>query len=126
MSGEAFDVSVVPLSMVRESNGLIFVSGHVPIEDDGHLSTGTIGEQTDLVFRNIGRVLADVGSSLDDVIKVNVFLTHAARDFPAMNEAYAKHFPRDPKPARSTMGVELAVDVLIEIECIAVRPSGDQ
>ncbi|WP_113704178.1 RidA family protein [Nonomuraea lactucae] len=122
MAGELFDVSRVPLSMVNEAGGLIFVSGHVPIDASGRLlSDGSIEDQADLVLRNINAALQTHGSCMEDVVKVNVFLARAERDFPAMNQVYARHFAFSPRPARSTMGVELAVDVLIEIEAIAVR-----
>jgi 2-iminobutanoate/2-iminopropanoate deaminase len=120
MAGEQFDVGQVPLSMLNEAGGLIFVSGHVPVED-GKLSGGGVEEQTDLVLRNIAALLTSHGSSLQDIVKVTVFLTHVERDFAAMNAVYARHFTFTPRPARSTIGVELAIDVLVEIEAIAVR-----
>jgi 2-iminobutanoate/2-iminopropanoate deaminase len=92
----------------------------VPIVD-GRLVGGSIEEQTDVVLRNISTLLQAAGSQMADIVKVNVFLAHAKRDFPAMNRVYAAHFPFTPRPARSTMGVELAVDVLVEIEAVAVR-----
>jgi 2-iminobutanoate/2-iminopropanoate deaminase len=120
MAGEPFDVKRVPLSMVRVVGDTIYVSGHVPIED-GRLLDAGIEEQTDLVLRNVASTLQSVGSSLDEVVKVGVFLTNAKRDFAAMNDVYARHFTSDPLPARTTCGVELAVDVLVEIEAIAQR-----
>lgn len=120
MAGESFDVKRVPLSMVLEVGDTIYVSGHVPIVA-GRLVEGDTAAQTEVVLRNIADALASVGSSMDDIVKTTVFLTHAARDFPAMNEVYARHFTTDPLPARSTCGVQLAVDVNVEIEAIAVR-----
>lgn len=120
MAGEEFDVAQVPLSMVLEVGDTIYVSGHVPIVD-GHLLDGDVTQQTDRVLRNIAAALGEIGSSLDDVVKTTVYLTHAARDFPAMNEVFRRHFVTQPLPARTTCGVELAVDVLVEIEAIAVR-----
>lgn len=120
MAGEQFDVGQVPLSMLNEAGGLIFISGHVPIEN-GTLSSGGADEQTDLILRNIAALLTSHGSCLEDIVKVTVFLTHVERDFAAMNAVYARHFSFTPRPARSTIGVELAIDVLVEIEAIAVR-----
>jgi 2-iminobutanoate/2-iminopropanoate deaminase len=119
--GEVFRVSEVPLSMLYEADGTIHVSGHVPIDANERLSRGGIEEQTRLVLSTIRDRLEAVGSGLEDVVKVTVLLAHATRDFSAMNAVYATFFPFDPRPARSTMGVELAVDVLIEIEMTAVR-----
>jgi len=63
-----------------------------------------------------------VGASLSDVVKVTVFLRNMD-DFTKMNEAYQSYFP-EKKPARSTVITGLVnPKMLIEIECIAYRPS---
>jgi 2-iminobutanoate/2-iminopropanoate deaminase len=116
-----FDVSLVPLTMVYEVGNTIFVSGHIPIEPDGRLSSGDIAHQSDLVLSTIRERLEQIGSGFDDVVKVTVLLADAVRDFPVMNEVYGRHFSTLPRPARTTLGVQLAVDVLIEVEMIAVR-----
>ncbi|MEU4197150.1 RidA family protein [Kribbella sp. NPDC026611] len=116
-----FDVSLVPLTMVYEVGNTIFVSGHIPIEPDGRLSSGDIAHQTDLVLLTIRERLEQIGSGFDDVVKVTVLLADAVRDFPVMNEVYGRHFSTLPRPSRTTLGVQLAVDVLIEVEMIAVR-----
>lgn len=117
---EPFDVRQVPLAMVNEVNGVIYVSGHIPLDEEGRFVQGDVGAQTRVVLSNIGAALESVGSSLDEVAKTTVFLAEAKRDFDAMNAAYQEFWP-ERKPARTTVGVELAVDVLIEIEAIAVR-----
>lgn len=116
-----FDVGLVPLSMLYAVGDTIFVSGHIPIEPDGRLSAGDIAHQTGLVLSTIRGRLEEVGSGFADVVKVTVLLADAVRDFPAMNEVYRKHFSDLPRPSRTTLGVQLAVDVLVEIEMIAVR-----
>jgi 2-iminobutanoate/2-iminopropanoate deaminase len=117
---EPFDVAKVPLAMHYEVDGVVYVSGHIPLDDAGYFVKGDVGPQTSRVLENIERLLRSVGSRKEEIVKVNVFLAHAKRDFDAMNAAYGRFFGEH-RPARSTVGVELAVDVLVEIEAIAVR-----
>ena len=58
------------------------------------------------------------GSSLDRVVKVNVFI-HDMLEFENMNRVFREFFPNDP-PARTTCGVQLSLGVKIEIECVAL------
>jgi 2-iminobutanoate/2-iminopropanoate deaminase len=80
---------------------------------------GTIHEQTEQVFANLGAILKEAGSSLDRLVKTTVFLTSLA-DFPGMNEVYRRHVGETP-PARSTVPVGAAFPdgALVEIEAIA-------
>jgi enamine deaminase RidA (YjgF/YER057c/UK114 family) len=59
---------------------------------------------------------------LEDIVKANVFLTNAD-DFPAFNQAYAKHFPKDP-PARIGVVVALTIDAKVEMDFIAYIDPG--
>jgi 2-iminobutanoate/2-iminopropanoate deaminase len=119
---EPFLVSDVPLNMHTEVNGVIYVSGHIPLDDDGYFVGGTVGPQTTRVLQNIEKLLHSIGSSKNEIVKTTVYLAAAKRDFDEMNAAYQAFFG-DHRPARTTCGVELAVDVLVEIEAIAVRGS---
>ena len=66
-------------------------------------------------------MLQEAGGSLDDVVKVNVYLTLRS-DFAAMNAAYADVFS-EPFPARTTVAVAgLPLDARVEIECVAAVP----
>ncbi len=119
---EPFLVTEVPLNMHYETERAIYVSGHIPLDEDGYFVRGTVGPQTTRVLENIEKLLQSVGSSKQEIVKTSVYLTAAKRDFDEMNEAYG-HFFGEHRPARTTCGVELAVDVLVEIEAIAVRGS---
>lgn len=77
-----------------------------------------VGEQTRQALKNIEHILAEAGASLDDVVKVGVFLT-GADDFPAMNAVY-KEFFSEPYPARTTVYVGLPVNIKVEIDTLAV------
>jgi 2-iminobutanoate/2-iminopropanoate deaminase len=106
-----------PFSAAVRSGNLLFVSGQVGVRD-GRTGDG-IEEQTRFTLENIRDVLAQAGATLEDVVKVTVFITDMAL-WPRMNEVYAEYFPKDP-PARSALGANgLALpDLLIEMECIA-------
>ena len=89
--------------------GLVFLSGQTPIDPaTGRLVDGDIATQTRQVFANLTAVLASAGLSLDDIVKVNVYLTSMA-DFADMNEIYLRpalsrtHHRRRPRtPPRRT------------------------
>jgi 2-iminobutanoate/2-iminopropanoate deaminase len=100
-------------------NGLFFSSGQIPLTAEGELVEGDIVTQTNQVFENLRAVLAEAGSSLEQVVKTTVFLKDM-NDFASMNETYAKNFG-DHKPARSAVEVaRLPKDVKVEIEVIAI------
>jgi 2-iminobutanoate/2-iminopropanoate deaminase len=105
------------------ADGFIFVSGQGPINPQtNELELGDIKSQTRRTLRNIQAVLEGAGSSLQDAVRVGVFLADIG-DFNAMNEVYQEFFPEDP-PARTTVGVQLA-KIKVEIDCIArARESG--
>ena len=109
-----------PYSQAIKANGFVFVSGQLALEP-GHteLMGGTIEEQTEQVFRNLGAILEEAGSGLDRLVKTTVFLQNLA-DFQGMNGVYAKHVGDTP-PARSTVEVaKLPSGALVEIEAIAL------
>ena len=64
--------------------------------------------------------LAAAGATLADVVRVNVHLASIA-DFDEFNAVYADVFAEEPRPARTTVGSELA-GILVEIDCIAYVP----
>ena len=77
-----------------------------------------MAEKTAQIIANIRAILAAAGSSLDKVVKVNVFLTDM-KNFAEMNGEYEKHFTG--RPARSCVAVyQLPKGVEVEIECIAL------
>jgi reactive intermediate/imine deaminase len=85
----------------------------------GQLAGPDVGAQTVQTFKNIEAALLACGATLDDVIRVDVFLA-ALSDFAAMNERYAKVFTA-PYPTRTTVGVELPPGMKVEITALAVR-----
>lgn len=89
-----------PYNQAVKSGGLIFCSGQAAVKD-GNFVPGTIQEQTRLTIENLAEVLRVAGSSLEKLVKVNIFLTDID-DFAAMNEVYKEMLP-DPMPARTTV-----------------------
>jgi reactive intermediate/imine deaminase len=107
------------LSSGIQFGNLLFVSGAGAHDPKTHkVVEGPFPNQVRQCLENIKTVLEAAGSSLDRVLKCNVFLTDIA-NFRAMNEVYHTFFPTDP-PARSTVAVkDLPGDSPVEIECIA-------
>ena len=103
------------------ANGLIFLSGQIPADPaTGAIVDGGIAAQTDRALRNVAAILTAAGSSMDKVVRCNVFLTKMS-DFSSMNEVYATFFREDP-PVRTTVAVaQLPKDALIEIQATAVE-----
>ncbi|MCB0804757.1 MAG: RidA family protein [Bacteroidales bacterium] len=113
--------AIGPYSQAIESNGMLFISGQVPIDPKtGKVVEGGIREQTLQVMKNIGSILKEAGYSFGDVVKSTCLLSDMA-NFAAMNEVYAEFYKSDP-PARAAYGVvKLPLGVLIEIETIAIK-----
>jgi 2-iminobutanoate/2-iminopropanoate deaminase len=98
--------------------GLLFVSGQLGIDPKTRaLVDGGIREQTRQALDNVAAILAEAGSSLDRVAKVNIFITDFSL-LPAMNEVYAGYFPH--RPAKTTVEITgLDKGAMIEIEVVA-------
>jgi 2-iminobutanoate/2-iminopropanoate deaminase len=111
----------LPLSPAIKAGDYVFVSGQIGFMDSGGKAVKGIGAQTRQCLENIKQVLGTAGSSLNDVVKVTVFLAKIDH-FAQMNEVYQSYFPKD-YPARSTIVVgEMIPGMLVEIECIAYSP----
>ena len=111
--------AIGPYSHAVWTGNLLYCSGQTPIDPStGKLVAGEISEQTQQAFNNLQTVLADSGLTMDNVIKVNVYLTSMA-NFAGMNQIYQERFLA-PYPARTTVAVaELPLNALVEIELIA-------
>jgi len=113
--------AVGPYSQAIEMNGMLFISGQIPIDPAiGKIIEGGIREQTEQVMKNIGAILMEAGYSYADVVKSTCLLDDMA-NFAAMNEVYAKYYPENP-PARAAYGVvKLPLGAMVEIETIAMK-----
>lgn len=113
--------AVGPYSQAVEANGILFISGQIPIDPHtGKVVEGGIKEQTQQVLNNIGAILQEVGLDFKNVVKTTCLLNDMD-NFAAMNEVYSRFFTSE-MPARAAYGVvRLPLGVMVEIECIAVR-----
>jgi 2-iminobutanoate/2-iminopropanoate deaminase len=113
--------SVGPYSQAVEANGMLFISGQIPIDPSiGKIVEGGIREQTEQVMKNIGMILKAAGYNFSDVVKSTCLLSDMD-NFAAMNEVYARYYPENP-PARAAYGVvRLPLGALVEIETIAIK-----
>ncbi len=113
--------AIGPYSQAIEANGMVFVSGQLPINPaTGEFAEGGIKELTTQSLTNMKQILEEAGLSMQNVVKTTVFLADMA-DFAEMNEVYAQFFEA-PFPARSAVAVKtLPKGARVEIECIAAR-----
>ena len=112
--------AIGPYSQAIRANGFVFVSGQIPLDPaTGQLVSGGVAEQTERVLANLEAILKAAGSALDQVVRTTVYLKYMG-EFAAMNEVYARFFPRE-APARATVEVaRLPKDVRVEIDCMAL------
>ncbi|KAK6583776.1 hypothetical protein PZA11_003506 [Diplocarpon coronariae] len=109
---------VGPYSQAIKTPHAIYCSGQLPADAQGNIVKGTMAERTAAVLRALSAVLEEAGSSLDKVVKTQIFLTDM-RDFAEMNVEYEKWITH--KPARSCVAVyQLPKGADIEIECVAL------
>ncbi|HOB72491.1 MAG TPA: RidA family protein [bacterium] len=113
--------AIGPYSQAVEANGLIFISGQLPVDPaTGKIVDGDISAQTDMVMKNIGAILEAAGCTFANVVKSTVLL-HDIADFKAMNEVYGRYYPEN-SPARAAYQVaNLPLNAKIEIETIAAK-----
>ena len=105
---------------ILAGNGMLFISGQIPVNPETGKIPETIKEQTEQVFKNIEAILTEAGYSFKDVVKTTCLL-NSMDEFAAMNEVYAKYY-NEMLPARAAYAVEkLPMGVLVEIETIAYK-----
>ncbi|MDZ7689412.1 MAG: Rid family detoxifying hydrolase [Halobacteriales archaeon] len=99
---------------------LVFTAGQVPLTPDGDMVEGGVAEQTERALKNVSAVLEAGSSSLEDAVKVTVFLNDID-DFGEMNSTYEEFFENEP-PARSAVEVgEVPLGAAVEIEAVGAR-----
>ena len=112
--------------LVVDPGKLVVISGQAAIDTKGNVIGDTIEDQTAYTLDNCRIQLASAGCSLDDVFKVNVYVTDL-KMWPRFNEVYKNYF-KDPKPVRTALQTGLLMNLLVEIEMWAVikgiKPQG--
>lgn len=112
--------AIGPYSPAIKCNGMMFISGQLPMEpDSGRLVGGGFGIKTKKAMDNLGALLHAAGMDYSNLVKVTIFTTQLDK-FHQINEAYAGYFTDTP-PARAVVGVaELPKGAEIEIEAVAM------
>lgn len=111
--------AIGPYSQAVMVNGMLFVSGQIPMDPaTGKLEEG-IKQSTHRVMKNISAILTEAGYTFSDVVKSTIFLKNMD-DFAEMNEVYASYLDAQSYPARETVQVScLPKNVDVEISVIA-------
>ena len=101
----------------------VYLSGQIPLDPaSGEMVAGDIRAQITRVFDNLAAVARAANGGLQDVVKLNVFLTDL-RNFPQVNEIMAQYF-KEPYPARAAVGVA-ALPRAAQVEMDAVMVLGE-
>jgi 2-iminobutanoate/2-iminopropanoate deaminase len=108
-----------PYSQAVAAGGFLFLSGQTPIDPEtGEVVAGDIEAQTERAILNLLAVLKEARVTPENVVKTTVYLADM-KDFPRMNEVYARYFKAEP-PARTTIqAAGLPRNVQVEIDLIA-------
>ncbi len=106
-------------SQAMVHNGLVYVSGQLPVDPEtGEKQTGSVEDQTRLVLHNLSAILEASGSSLNQVLKVTVYISDISL-WGKVNEVYAEIFG-DHRPARAIVPTrDLHFGFKIEVDAIA-------
>jgi reactive intermediate/imine deaminase len=105
-----------PYSHAVVAGDTIYLAGSVPALPDGTLVTGSFAEQAHAAFRNLAACAEAAGASLDDAVRVGVYLRDFG-DFAELNEIYPHYIKGDNLPVRTTLPVPL-VGFDIEIDAV--------
>ena len=111
--------AIGPYSQATRAGNLVFLSGQVPLDPaTGNLVEGDIAAQARQAFDNIKAVVAAAGGSMDDIVRVGLYLTDLSQ-FAEVNAVMADYFSQ-PYPSRSTIevsalprGAQFEVDALM-------------
>ena len=119
---ELAPAAIGPYSQAVRSGNLVFLSGQTPLDAaTGLLVEGDISVQARRAFDNIKAVCEAAGGSMDDIVRVGLYLTDLSQ-FTAVNAVMAEYF-QTPYPARSTIEVSaLPRDAEFEVDAVLVLP----
>jgi 2-iminobutanoate/2-iminopropanoate deaminase len=111
--------AIGPYSQAVETDGWLFCSGQIPLAPKtGETVSTDSAKQAEQVLTNLKSVIEAAGGTMDDVVKVTVYLTDMG-DFPAVNKVYEGFFAANP-PARATVQVSaLPKGVAVEMDAVA-------
>ncbi|MCH3951646.1 MAG: RidA family protein [Acidaminococcus sp.] len=112
--------AIGPYSQAIKANGMLFVSGQIPINPaTGKIEATDIVGQTKQVFNNLKNIITAAGGDMSSIVKTTVYLQDI-KDFTAMNEVYATFFTSD-YPARVAVEIaKLPKGALVEVDAFCV------
>ena len=110
----------LPFSKAVAADGWLYVSGQVPRDADGEIVSGSISVQARVTLDNLTKVLEQAGYSLNDVVRVTVYLDDP-RDFAGFNKVCARYFTAEHAPARVCVQASMMSDLRVEVDCVAYR-----
>ena len=110
----------LPFSKAAGADGWLFVSGQVPRDADGEIVSGSMTVQARVALNNLKSVLENAGYTLEDVVRVNVFVDDP-RDFGQFNNVYKEFFTAEHAPARVCVQASMMSDLRVEVDCIAYK-----
>jgi len=116
----AAPASIGTYSQAVKVGNTVYLSGQIPLDPaSGEMVAGEIRAQITRVFDNLVAVAKAAGGSLQDVVKLNVYLTDL-KNFPQVNEIMAQYF-QEPYPARAAVGVAaLPRGAQVEMDAVMV------
>lgn len=120
ISTESAPAAIGTYSQAIKVNNTVYLSGQIPLDPETMTVVDTdIGAEINQVFSNLTAVCEAAGGTLQDIVKLNIFLTDLS-NFATVNEIMAQHFD-EPYPARAAIGVkELPKGVGVEMDGIMV------
>ena len=120
ISTENAPQAIGPFSQAVKAGNLIFISGQIPLNPKtGDLVAESIEDQARQVLENVKSICEEAGRSLDDIVKISIFLTDLS-NFAVVNDVMKEYFS-EPYPARATVEVSgLPLGVNVEIEAIVL------
>lgn len=111
-----------PFNHVVKAGNFLFLSSQLSVDLKTHkILGGDIRKQTTQTLENIKFLLESTGSSMENIVKVTIYMKDAKKDFKAMNEVYRKYFKKGQEPARVTVQALSPIENIdIEIDATAI------
>ena len=119
---ESAPAAIGTYSQAVKAGNTVYLSGQIPlVPETMEMVSEDFGEQAHQVFKNLSAVCEAAGGQINDMVKVNVFLTDLGQ-FATVNEVMSQYFDQ-PYPARAAIEVSaLPKGAQIEIDGVVVLP----
>ena len=106
------------------AGNLVFISGQVAVNPiTGKIVSDKLEEQVDQIFKNLKATAEKAGGSLQNIVKLNVYMSDLESTFPLVKKAIAKYF-KPPYPARTPVGgIKFGPGRLLEIDAVMALQS---